>query len=231
MQYGNHFHHNVMMNRNNEESVMKKKRIVKMILLILLICVIAVLIFVAWLYAPELKQWLPTHSRTGELRIASNGDMSINSLIIALEYEDGSSHVMNIGVVAKGEPQNYSLPPDMPDGVVNVHVTLDGYGIEKRDLYVMTFYNYRVNELKRDGLLIHFVDNRGMNMYVISGKTKVCYLYNGAYNGFDDFNDWVILANHRQVLSPFPVNIGAGRPFDWTSGWEDNEWEYIEKNE
>ena len=199
---------------------MKRKLIFKVALWATVACVSIFGVLMAIVYIPEFKHYLPTHSKANELRVASYGGSYIHKLSIVLEYADGGSYAINIknGIHA-GEPQKYTLPPGLPDENVTVHISLDGYGVGEWDIDAMTFLHYHFNDLKRDGLLIYFSDSFSILMYVISGETQVCY----AYNHNDE--KWFIVANPPPIYHE-PLGYMPGP--DWTSGWEDNKWEYSE---
>ena len=204
---------------------MKRKRIFKVVLWVIIICISVFGAFAAIVYIPELKHWLPTHSKAGELRVASYGG-SVRGVSITLNYSDGRSYIMNINdAIDVGQPQNYSFPADMPNEFVTVHITLDSsYHLGEWDMDVMAF-DPRENNLKRDGLLVYFKEGR--SIYIISGNYKACYVYTDIYNDMHNNildDSWVLLANPLPI-SHFPDGLG-GNP-DWISyGWHENEWEY-----
>ena len=81
----------------------------------------------------------------------------------------------------------------------------------------MVFSN--ASELKRSGLLIYFMDI--YRMYVISGEKKVCY-------GYDTIEkNWFIVEDPPPLFRD-PAGVA---PNDWTSGWQNNEWAYIESEQ
>ena len=200
---------------------MKRKRLFKVVLWVIIACVSVCGVLVARVNILELKHYLPTHSKANELRLAKYGVPGLKLQSIALKYPDGSSYVLNIkNGIHTGEPQKYPLPPNLPEEAATVSITFESFIMEDRDMDVMAFSDYPENDLKRDGLLIYISDADILvaTIYVISGKTQVCYQY--------DYLDecWVVLANPPPI-SHYP----AGRNgYDMESGWQDNKWEYTE---
>ena len=179
------------------------------VIAIAFIALIAVIV-----YNEDLKYRLPTHSMANTLKVAAFEESIGRELYIILKYDDGSKHVLDIkNGVGAGEPQKYFLP-GLTDGNITVHITLERFLTFDKD--VMIFHN--ANELKRNGLLIYF--DGWYRMYVISGKTKICYKYN------EEDDSWSVLEN------PPPISHDpAGRGFvpdDYTPSWPENKWEYIE---
>jgi len=168
---------------------------------------------------PSPRHWLPTHSKPGELRLAASG-ASAGKLSVSLILSDGSSYVLNTDPgVFPGEPQHYPLPPDLSDKDVTVRIVFNDHNLIRSEIdAVFLPSNGRTSDIKRYGLLIYFSDSGGTSVYVISGRTRLCYVY------IEEASNWVVWEN-PPLITPYPDGMGADP--DWSSGWESNTWEYV----
>jgi len=203
---------------------MKKRSIAKITIriAIILVSIFLALPLAAWAYntLPSPGQWLPTHSYPGVLRLAAN-DGSVGHVSVSLVLEDGSRYTLNAdpGVIT-GEPQHYALPPEVLNKRVKVHLAFDDYDLKRREMDVMYFSldPWGKSVLERNGLLIYFSNTSGISFYVISGLTRLGYVYS------EDSDDWAICKN-PPLISHYPSGMGANS--DWYSGWKSNTWKYI----
>lgn len=195
---------------------MKKKVLRGAILstaILISLTVLVVFIF-AFFHLPDPNRWLPTHSRAGELRLATD-DSGTTLYSVELRYLDGTSHVLNLEhPIGAGEPQYYALPPDMPDGYVSVHISFHGFLSRAGDLDLMVFSS--TNDLRRKGLLI-YLSNYQFRVYAVSGSTKVCYYY-------DPLSDHYVVRDHPDFMSHLPSGMGADH--NWQPDWHGNTWEF-----
>ena len=203
---------------------MKKKSIARLIVRIAIVIISAflVLALAAWVYNtfPSPRQWLPTHSKPGELRLTANGT-GAGMLSVSLILKDGSRYTLDTGSgVISGEPQHYPLPSDLPDdAALTVHITFNDHRLIHSEINALCFpIHERESDLKRHGLLMYLSDASGLSVYVISGRTKICYTY------IEEVDDWIIWDNPSGI-SHFPSGMGAGP--EPSSGWESNTWKYV----
>ena len=205
-------------------------KVVKIILLVIAILLVISLIIsgsflVRVIYFPVIY---PIKSTPQELSLVHYSGFHSNRPVITLKHFVDERHITDyVLTIEKGlrqdEPQTYELPR-IEEGTVEVYIEL---GRRFEDSSFTITYN-QASDLYEKGLLIYLYTDFSNAfqpdgyIYFRSGRTKICY-FRGAAS-----SEWSIISNGpklKRIPKRETINIY------WYSGWKENEWVVIQREE